>query len=145
MGKSRSVSIGRSHFNIADDILANVGEAMLQKPKSSEKEDREALRKILWDLLSPSAMANPDTYDETVKDFLERLESQSIGALLEPRARLKHVPTRTKADLPQHAFLQQAGGPGCLIGTVYWVDELRVREVEILMPDSMIGNASDEF
>jgi hypothetical protein len=92
-------------------------------------------------LLQTSAMANPDICDETVKDFLAKLEVQSIGALLEPRAFLNHLPTRTKTDLPQHASLQQAAGPGCLVRFVYWVVESRSRPMEILNPDSI----NDEF
>jgi hypothetical protein len=66
---------------------------MLRKPTTSEKEDRMALRKIVCDLLEPSAVlsdldttvqVNPDICDETARDFLERLQFQSVSTLLKP-------------------------------------------------------------
>ena len=69
---------------------------MIRKPKTSEKEDRMALRKIVRDLLEPSAVLpdldttaqiNSDIYNETVRDFMERLQIQSVSTLLEPMVR----------------------------------------------------------
>jgi hypothetical protein len=72
---------------------------MLHKPKASEKQDRKALRKIVGDLLQPSAvlsdidtsdLTSPNMWDETVKDFLDKLPGQNVGTLLEPRVLLDH-------------------------------------------------------